>query len=396
MSSYVCSRCGVKGPVLLRADQFCRSCVSNWTWASFADNNQPITVTSETLAAQDPKPPEKPTAHKAGIVTWMLLLLSLLFSAIVVVLLGYFFAQPPTYLSGEKILNRFHNLALSAGILALLAVVISVGHLYFARHKKYHFQTPLRIVRAISVILAMGVFVGAFVCWSKTERVGSLYLQQPHPHALVQRLHNATVVVQAHEPLASRYRSSKRAGTIIGAESGRMWILTVPYSDNNGKDLSQPNDVWVNLSDGRTLPGRFSWAARKPVNLAIVEVRGNTPPAQVQFHPTAEGIIPSQSVLVIPNPLQGWGLEQGTILSRGGQRTSIGWNCTVKVSLGLQQLDRGSAMYDESGRLLGLMTSSDERGGNSVFVIVDSATISAIEGITNKTASGRASSLQEQ
>src|SRR5215207_10155691 len=146
MSSYVCSRCGVKGPVLLRADQFCPSCLSNWRWASFANNNQQITVTSETLAAQDPKPPEKPTAHKAGTVTWMLLLLSLLFSAIVMVLLGYFFAQPPTYLSGEKILNRFYNLALSAGILALLAVVISVGDLYFARQKKYDFHPPLWIV----------------------------------------------------------------------------------------------------------------------------------------------------------------------------------------------------------------------------------------------------------
>ena len=394
MNSYFCSRCGVKGPVLLRAGQLCHSCLSNWAWSTFANNNQQITITPQTLAAQDLKPPAKST--KAGTVTWMLLLLSLLFSAIVIVLLGYFFAQPPIHISGAQIVNRFHNLAFSAGILALLAVVISVGNLYFAKQKKYDFQTPLRIVGVISIIFAMGVFVAAFVCWSKTERVGSLYLHQTHNKGLVQRLHNATVVVQSHNPLASRYRSSKRAGTIIGADSGRMWILTVPYSENNGQDPSQPGDVWVNLSDGRILPGRFSWAGRTPVNLAIVEVNGDKPPAQVQFHPTAEGIIPSQSVLVVPNPLQGWRLERGTILSRGGQRTNIGWNCVAKVNLGLQQLDRGSAMYDESGRLLGLMASPDERGANSLFVVVDSATISAIESMTNKTVSTQVSSLQEQ
>jgi hypothetical protein len=186
-----------------------------------------------------------------------------------------------------------------------------------------------------------------------------------------------------HDPNASRYRSAKRVGAIIAAESGRMWILTVPFFAADGVPV-QTDNVWVNLSDGRNLPGRFRLAARDPFNFAIVEVEADTPPGQVQFHPTAEGIIPSRAVFVIPNPLQGWTLEKGTILSRLGRRTNIGWNCIVKANLSLQPSDIGSAMYDENGRLLGLMIDSDKRGRDSQFVIVDSATVSLIEGLRGR------------
>jgi hypothetical protein len=84
-------------------------------------------------------------------------------------------------------------------------------------------------------------------------------------------------------------------------------------------------------------------------------------------------------VLVVPNPIYGWRYEQATVLSRLGARTSMGWHCAVKVDLGLAPMDLGSAIYDESGRLLGIMTSLGEDGDDSEFVILDSATVSDIE-----------------
>jgi hypothetical protein len=157
----------------------------------------------------------------------------------------------------------------------------------------------------------------------------------------------------------------------------------VPYVDEYGRPI-EPNDVWVNLSDGRTLAGRFRWAAAEPANLAIVEVAADTATGQVQFHPTAEAVIPSRSVFVIPNPLQGWSLDKATVLNRFTRRTNIGWNCVVETDLKLDQSNVGSAMYDDTGRLMGFMTGLDEDSGNSRFVIVDSAIASVLEGLRGR------------
>ena len=141
----------------------------------------------------------------------------------------------------------------------------------------------------------------------------------------------------------------------------------------------RPGEIWVNLSDGRTLPGQIRWAQGDPIYLAIVSVDTDQSPGQVQFHPAAEAVIPGHPVLVIPNPLQGWSATKGSVLSRASRRTNIGWSTIVKASCHLSPGDVGSAMYDESGRFLGFMVGVDPKTGESQFVIVDSATASLLE-----------------
>ncbi|HKR13637.1 MAG TPA: trypsin-like peptidase domain-containing protein [Pyrinomonadaceae bacterium] len=380
MASHVCPRCGKKGPVVLREGQVCNSCKSNWAWSSFANSNQGITISQEILAEPDAKPAAKPVpVAKPSTGTWVLLVSSLVLSAAVIVLVIYFFRhQSSIGLSGVSVLNRFNTLASIAGALSLLAVGLSASVAFIGVQKNYK-QTAFRIAGAVSIVVAVAVFMAALVCWSRTERVRSLAVQSTSNDAMVQRLQNATVVVQAHDPQTSRYRSAKRGGIIIAAQAGRIFILTAPYFDADGKSLIQPEDLWVNFTDGRTLPGRFRLASANPTSIAIVEVEGENPPAQVQFHPAAEAIIPSQSVLAIPNPIYGWRYEQATVLSRFSGRRNTGWNCVVTVDLTLQPMDLGSAIYDESGRLLGIMTSPGEDGYDSQFAILDSATVSEIE-----------------
>ena len=96
-------------------------------------------------------------------------------------------------------------------------------------------------------------------------------------------------------------------------------------------------------------------------------------------HPAAEAVIPGHPVLVIPNPLQGWTVTRATVLSRLSRRTIIGWNTIAKASCHLNSADAGSAMYDESGRLLGFMVGVDPKSGESQFVIVDSAIAALVE-----------------
>jgi hypothetical protein len=145
-------------------------------------------------------------------------------------------------------------------------------------------------------------------------------------------------------------------------------------------DLSRSDALWVNLSDGRSLPGRLRWSARSPVNVAIIEVAADDPPGQVQFHPLAEAIIPSSEVVFVPNPLyEGWRLERGTVLKRLGPQNDAGWNCLVEVDVSPRPDDIGSGIYDESGRLLGLNAGFNQSDGAGKFVIVSSDVVREIE-----------------
>jgi hypothetical protein len=300
--------------------------------------------------------------------------LSLALAASVLVLLVYFHKESPPAISPEQFLNRLNNLATIAWILGGLAVLIGLGIFSYAKYKGYSRRASVRIAGPIVICLAVAVFAAAIFYWLKTEKVRALTpVQATSSNALRQRLHNATTVIRAFHPRTNRYRSAKGAGVIIGTKSGRTWILTVPYSDDSWRDLPGSDSLWVNFSDGHTLPGRVRWAAPPPINLAIILVETDAPIGEVQFHPIAEGVIPSEEVLVVPNPLlAGWTLERGTILKRRATRTKFGWSCLVDVDLSAHKDDVGSGMYDRSGRLLGLKAGFDRPSGTAQFVIVSS------------------------
>lgn len=391
MSSYVCPRCGKKGPVKLQPNQLCQGCMSSWAWSTTSGANKVVKIAPDAVAT---KPATKTTAAKTSPLTWVLLTCSFVLSAAVVVLVIFFFKFTPAGLNGQQMIGRYHTIAVFALLLAALAVIVGTGVFDLARRKKFDLKPSTRGVGVGAVILAAGLFGTAVFCWWKTESVASLSSPQ-QSNELLQRLQSATAVVQMHDPDVNRYRSWKREGVVIAADSGRVWILTVPYVDEYGRPM-QPNDVWVNLSDGRTLPAQFRWAAAEPANLAIVEVAADAPAGLVQFHPSAEAVIPSRSVLVIPNPLQGWTLDKATVLNRFTRRTNIGWNCVVETDLKLDPSDVGSAMYDETGRLMGFMVSLDVDSGNSQFVIVDSAIASVLESLRERKDMNAQNSTQEQ
>ncbi len=373
--TYFCPRCGNRSSVLLKANQLCQSCMSKWAWGGAA--NQVVTITPEAVAARDAKPTIKARSARTSPLIRVLPVVSLVLSAGVVALLIYFFKHDPAGIPGQQVMNRFANIAMSAVILAALGVVLGASVFYLARKRNYDLLVSARVLGVVAIILGMGVFGTAVFCWSRTERATSLSSPQAG-NDLLQRLSNSTVVIQAHEPLLNRYQSAKREGVIIANDPGRTWILTVPFLDGNGNPL-RPGEIWVNLSDGRTLPGQIQWAQGDPVYLAIVSVETDQSPGQIQFHPAAEAVIPGHPVLVIPNPLRGWMVAKGTVLSRVSRRTNIGWSTVVKASSHLSPADVGSPMYDESGRLLGFMVGMDPNSGEGQFVIVDSAIASLVE-----------------
>jgi hypothetical protein len=375
MSTYFCPRCGKKSSVLLKENQLCQNCMTKWAWGGVGNQ---VTITPEAVAAHDSKSAVRVQARRTSPLLRILPVVSLVCTAGVIVLLIYFFRFDPAGISGQQVINRFANIATSAVILAGLGFAVGASVFYVARKQNYDLHASARVLGVVSIILGMGVFGTAVFCWSRTERATSLSTPQTGGDELLQRLSSATVVIQAHEPDVNRYRSAKREGVIIANEPGRAWILTVPFLDGTGNPL-RPSELWVNLSDGRTLPGQIQWAQSDPVYLAIVSVDTDHAPGQIQFHPAAEAVIPGRSVLVIPNPLNGWMVTKATILSRASQRTTIGWNTVVKTSSHLSPVDVGGAMYDESGRFLGFMVGVDPNTGESQFVIVNSTIASLLE-----------------
>ena len=105
MSSYVCPRCGKKGPALLRPDQLCQGCMSNWAWGTTFGTNQVVKITPEAVAASEPKPATKATPAKTSWRTWVKLTVSLLSISIAVVLLVCFFKYMPSGVSGQELIR---------------------------------------------------------------------------------------------------------------------------------------------------------------------------------------------------------------------------------------------------------------------------------------------------
>jgi len=173
MSSYVCPRCGKKGPVKLRPDQLCQGCMSTWAWNTTAGSNQVVKITADAVA--DPKAATKaaPVA-KTSPLTLLLLIASFVLSAVVVGLLVYFFKFKPVGLSGQQLISRYHTIAVGALLLAALAVVLGASVFNSARRKKFDLKTSVRGVGVGAIILAAGLFGAAVFCWSKTESTASL------------------------------------------------------------------------------------------------------------------------------------------------------------------------------------------------------------------------------
>ena len=379
MSTYFCPRCGKRSSVLLKENQLCPNCMSKWAWGGAP--NQIVTITPEAVAVKQAAKVQRP---RTSPVSRVLPIVSLVLSAGVVGLLIYFFKHDPAGMPGQQIMNRFANIATSAVILAGFGIVLGASAFYLARKGNYDLQASARVLGVVSIILGMGVFGTAVFCWSRTERATSLSTPKTGGDELLQRLSSATVVIQAHEPGANRYQSAKREGVIIANEVGRAWILTVPFLDGTGNPV-RPNEMWVNFSDGRTLPGQIRWAQGDPAYLAIVSVDTDQSPGQIQFHPAAEAVIPGHPVLVVPNPLQGWMVARGTVLSRVSRRTNLGWSTVVKASSHLGPNDVGGAMYDESGRLLGFMVGVDPKDGEGQFVIITSGIASVLGRVSTVT-----------
>jgi S1-C subfamily serine protease len=182
----------------------------------------------------------------------------------------------------------------------------------------------------------------------------------PEPAA---RVMDATVVIVAPDRDGDLRGASLGTGAVVAASEGRALIVTcshvaIPYVAVGAfRDVAAALDVWVELADGRQAPGRVVWTAAPPLDVALVEVRVDSPPEPVPILRSTEGIEADEAVFFVPNPLRrGFRVDNGKVIRREGHDTPAGHFSLLFTTLPVEQGDSGSGLFDARGRLIGLNT----------------------------------------
>ena len=114
--------------------------------------------------------------------------------------------------------------------------------------------------------------------------------------------------------------------------------------------------MWVQLSDGREGQAIVKWAAPPPLDVVLLEMAIDHPPAPVPIGLDASAMTESSPVTFVPNPTV-WMVDP----PRTGDpppdpHTPAGAYDLVHTDLPLTPGDSGSGLYDARGQLVGLNT----------------------------------------
>ncbi len=136
------------------------------------------------------------------------------------------------------------------------------------------------------------------------------------------------------------------------------------------------------------------WAARPPLDVALIAVDIADPPPAVTVSRSAETVEEGTTVLFVPNPFRrGWLQHHGRVSGRRAHVTPAGRFSLVLTDLPLQPGDSGSGLFDSQNRLIGLNTwkmGSEDRTWLGISLPSDT-----MERITDLIERGALSSLEQ-
>ncbi|MHC4547776.1 MAG: S1 family peptidase [Planctomycetota bacterium] len=178
---------------------------------------------------------------------------------------------------------------------------------------------------------------------------------------LTRSIMDATTVILAPDGDGDARGMAIGSGAVISAAGDRAWVVTcrhvaMPYAATAAfRDVARAHPVWVYFSDGRSAPGRVSWTAQPPLDVAIVSVAIENPPAPVPISPDAGAVGADARVCFVPNPFRtGWRAHHGRVLKREPHRTPAGEYSLFLTDLPVLPGDSGTGLFDHDGRLVGL------------------------------------------
>lgn len=256
--------------------------------------------------------------------------------------------------------------ALLAGAVAFL-----VGTVALVRARRsWHFRRiALLACHLVAITVgATALVFGAFHGLAMTQAFGGAYASMPPRESLgvpthMDRILDATVVVLAPDADGDARGGAIGSGAVVAAAPHRAWIVTcshvaIPYISSGAPHRARAaRPVWVQLSDGREGPAMVKWAAPPPLDVVLIEMAIDHPPAPVPIALDASAMIESSPVTFVPNPYRsGWMILQGQVIRRRTHHTPAGAYDLVHTDLPLTPGDSGSGLYDARGQLVGLNT----------------------------------------
>ncbi len=179
----------------------------------------------------------------------------------------------------------------------------------------------------------------------------------------VQRARDAVAVVVAPDADGDARAGALGAAAVVGVDADRVFLLTcshvaMPYvAVGARRDPAAAHAVWVQLADGREASGKVVWTSEPPLDVALIQVRLEAPPAAVPMIASSRDIDTGAPVFFLPNPLRhGFRLERGHVLRRELHVTPAGPYSLLYTDLPVRPGDSGSGLFDARGRLVGLNT----------------------------------------
>jgi S1-C subfamily serine protease len=376
MASFVCPRCGAPTPVRIADGGACASCLSADAWSRWARAGV-LVIDRAAIAAVEARERTAAAQRVRGLVAALLASsVALGLAVLSVVFVARAFGPRPVGAPAalaEGLRDSMHRVL----VVGLAAFGAGLASLWLASARRGQLPSAPRsfaglALRAASLLGAVAggaaVLAAGVGNWLFEPLRGFEHGSMPARLRLdispaAGRATDATAVIVAPDEHGDALRGAVGTGAVVAVGAGRALVLTcshvaMPYAAvGTVKNPASAQPVWVQLADGRSAGGRVVWTARPPLDIALVEVKVDDPPAPVPIASATDGIDADEAVFFVPNPYRrSFRVERGKVLRREVHDTPAGRYSLLFTDLPVEHGDSGSGLFDVHGRLIGLNT----------------------------------------
>jgi len=388
-----CPRCGSKLAVRIPEGRDCAECESVDAWGLHQSPGQRLVIDADEIAAVEARL-RRDDEHRVS--PWSargVIAMSLAVVLAVGVAVAANDLRTPIELGPlEAIFERLSSQSYLAAATSLACLAGGIVALIRLRRGRLFRSVPVLAVASVTIVVGIvGLGMGLHGILGSRGLVGWDHLAVPalpselefdSPASIIMP---ATVVVIATDGSGDSRRPMVGSGVVMGGTRSRAWIVTSRHvaapmvAVGSFLDVAELAPVYVLFADGREATGVVEWVADPPVDVAMLAVEIDDPPAGVELFDQLDRVDQYTPVVFVPNPLRdGWRTHEGVIVSREDRQTSGGDLRLFVSDLPVQPGDSGGGLFTDDGRLIGINTWAFEGAGGPMGISLSATTMSQI------------------